>query len=153
MWGVRTGSEGFLNDPPAEVNADSTAATKESLIALLKANKNLMRALLAEVTKKVQLQANIDIPSALSAQTIIVAPGAGYRIRITQLIIGSGSNPPINVEVAVKYGARTVKTLVCSAIILDFSEHENLNENEALIIQATTADRIAGGVSYYVEAI
>lgn len=152
MWGVRPGSEGFLNDAPAAVDSDSTAATKESLIALLKSLKNLMRALLAEVTKKVQTQTNIDF-SSTSAQTIIAAPGAGYCIRITQLIIGSGSNPPINVEVVIKYGTRTVKTLVCSAIVLDFSEHENLNENEALVMQATTADRIAGGVSYYVEAV
>lgn len=100
----------------------------------------------------VQLHANIDFSSS-SAQTIIAAPGAGYRIRLTQLILVSGSNPAVNVEVAMKYGSTTVRTLAGASIVLDFPEHDNLGENEALVLQATTADRIVGGVSYYVEAV
>lgn len=36
-----SGAEGFVNDPPAAVDEDSTNATHDSVIALLKAIKNL----------------------------------------------------------------------------------------------------------------
>jgi len=35
------GAEGYINDPPAAVDADSTNETNDSVIALLKAIKNL----------------------------------------------------------------------------------------------------------------
>lgn len=41
---------GYKNDAPAAVNADSTASTLESDIALLKAIKNLNRAVLAKLS-------------------------------------------------------------------------------------------------------
>lgn len=166
-----SGSEGYVNDPPAAIDEDSTAETKDSSIALLKANKNLFRALLAklpdqssgkvpveatvevaEVTKKVQLHANIDFSSA-SAQTIIAAPGAGNRIRICQLLLMSGASPPVNFEAVIKSGSTTIKTVGGVAIVLDFPEHCNLGTAEALVLLATTADRIIGGVDYYLEAV
>jgi len=36
-----SGSQGYVNDPPAAVDADSTNETNDSVIALLKAIKNL----------------------------------------------------------------------------------------------------------------
>jgi hypothetical protein len=106
----------------------------------------------AEVTKKVQLHANIDFSSA-SAQTIIAAPGAGYRIRICQLLVMSGVATPVNSEVAIKSGSTPIKTVKGASIALDFPEHCNLGTNEALVLQATTADRVIGGVDYYLEAV
>ena len=165
------GAEGFVNDPPAAVNADSTAATKDSLIALLKANKNLMRALLAklpdqsggkvpveatvevaEVTKKVQLHAPIDFSSA-SAQTVIAAPGAGYRIRLTRLSLSSGSTPQVNVEIEMRSGASPIETVKGAGMAFDYPEHRNLGTNEAFVVQCTTADRVIGGADYYIEAV
>lgn len=100
----------------------------------------------------IQLHVNIDFSSA-SAQTIIAAPGSGNRIRICQLLIMSGAATPINSEVAIKTGSTTIKTVKGASIALDFPEHCNLGTNEALVLQATTADRVIGGVDYYVEAV
>lgn len=107
---------------------------------------------LAKLTQKVQLHANIDFSSA-SAQTIIAAPGAGNRIRLTRLSLSSGSNPQVNVEIALKSGATTIETVRGDAMVFDYPEHRNLGTNEAFVVQATTADRIIGGVDYYVEAV
>jgi hypothetical protein len=165
------GAEGYVNDPPAAVNADSTASTNDSSIALMKANKNLMRALLAkwpdqsggkvpveatvevaEVTKKVQLHAPIDFSSA-SAQTIVAAPGIGKRIRLTHLSLSSGGTPQVNVELTLMSGAAPIETVKGGAMVFTYSEHRNLGTNEAFVIQAATADRVIGGADYYVEDI
>jgi hypothetical protein len=106
----------------------------------------------AEVTKKVQLHANIDISQA-TAYTAIAAPGAGYRLRVCQILLMSGASTPVNSEVAIKSGSTVIKTVKGASIALDFSEHCNLGTNEALVIQATTADRLVGGVDYYIEAV
>jgi hypothetical protein len=105
-----------------------------------------------KLTKKVQLHANIDFSSS-SAQTIIAAPGSGNRIRLCQLMLMSGATTPVNSEIAIKSGSTTIKTVRGMAMVLDFPEHCNLGTNEALVLQATTADRIVGGVDYYVEAV
>lgn len=106
----------------------------------------------AKLTQKVQLHANIDFSSA-SAQTIIAAPGAGNRIRLTRLSLSSGSNPQVNVEIALKSGATTIETVRGDAMVFDYPEHRNLGTNEAFVVQATTADRVIGGVDYYIEAV
>ena len=106
----------------------------------------------AKLTQKVQLHANIDFSSA-SAQTIIAAPGAGNRIRLTRLSLSSGSNPQVNVEIALKSGATTIETVRGDAMVFDYPEHRNLDTNEAFVVQATAADRIIGGVDYYIEAV
>ena len=100
----------------------------------------------------VQLHTNIDFSSA-SAQTIITAPAAGNRIRLCQLLLMSGATSPVNSEVAIKSGSTTIKTVKGTTVVLDFPEHCNLGTAEALVLQATTADRIIGGVDYYVEAV
>ena len=107
---------------------------------------------LAKLTQKVQLHANIDFSSA-SAQTIIAAPGSGNRIRLTRLSLVSGSNPQVNVEIALKSGTTTIETVRGDAMVFDYPEHRNLDTNEAFVVQATTADRVIGGVDYYVEAV
>lgn len=107
---------------------------------------------LAKLTQKVQLHANIDF-SLASAQTIIAAPGAGKRIRLTRLSLVSGSNPQVNVEIALKSGTTTIETVKGAAMVFDYPEHRNLGINEAFVVQATTADRIIGGVDYYLEAV
>ena len=105
-----------------------------------------------KLNQKVQLYANIDFSSA-SAQTIIAAPGAGNRIRLTRLSLSSGGTPQVNVEVALKSGSTTIETVKGSAMVFDYSEHRNLGNNEAFVVQCTTADRVIGGVDYYVEAV
>lgn len=90
----------------------------------------------------------IDFSSG-SAQTIVPAPGAGKRIRITSIVLTS----LVNVEVAVKSGSTTIMTLQFSAIELSPNIPINLGTNEALVLDAVSADRITGGVSYYVEDV
>ncbi len=106
----------------------------------------------AKLTQKVQLHTNIDFSSA-SAQTIIAAPGAGNRIRLTRLSLSSGGNPQVNVEIALKSGATTIETVKGDAMAFDYPEHRNLGTNEAFVVQCTTADRVIGGVDYYLEAV
>jgi len=112
----------------------------------------LVTSSMAELPQKVQLHANIDFSSD-SAQTIIDAPGAGNRIRLTRLSLSSGSNPQVNVEIALKSGTTTIETVRGDAMVFDYPEHRNLDTNEAFVVQATTADRVIGGVDYYVEAV
>lgn len=124
--------------PATEAKQDSTNASLSSIDVKL--------------SEKAQLHANIDFSSA-SAQTIIAAPGAGSRIRICQLLLMSGAASTVNSEVAIKSGSTTIKTVKGASIALDFPEHCNLGTAEALVLQATTADRIIGGIDYYVEAV
>ncbi len=107
---------------------------------------------LAKILERVQLHTNIDFTSA-SAQTIIAAPGAGNRIRLTRLSLSSGGTPQVNVEIALKSGSTAIETVKGAAMVLDFPEHRNLDTNEAFVLQCTTADRVIGGVDYYVEAV
>jgi len=90
----------------------------------------------------------IDFSSG-SAQTIVPAPGAGKRIRITSIVLTSLAN----VEVAVKSGSTTIMTLQFSAVELSPRIPLNLGTDEALVLDAVSADRITGGVSYYVEDV
>lgn len=106
----------------------------------------------AEVTPKVQLHTHIDFSSA-SAQTIIAAPGAGNRIRLTRLSLMSGGTPQVNVEIALKSGASLIETMKGAVMVSDYHEHRNLGTNEAFVVQCTTADRVIGGADYYVEAV
>jgi len=108
--------------------------------------------LAAIATKKVQLHAKIDF-SSVSAQTIIAAPGAGNRIRLTRLSMSSGGTPQVNVEIDMKSGANSIETVKGSVMAFDYPEHRNLGTNEAFVVQCTTADRVIGGVDYYVEAV
>jgi hypothetical protein len=65
----------------------------------------------------------------------------------------SGSDPQVNVEVALKTGSTTIETVKGAAMVFDYPEHRNLGTNEAFVVQCTTADRVIGGVDYYVEAV
>ncbi len=120
-------------------------------LATVKADIALIKADVAEIPQKDQLHANIVFSSA-SDQPIIAAPGAGKQIRLTRLSLTSGSTPQVNVEVALKSGATTIETVKGSAMVFDYPEHRNLGINEAFVVQCTTADRVIGGVDYYVEA-
>lgn len=106
----------------------------------------------AEVTPKVQLHTPIDFSSA-SAQTIIAAPGAGSRIRLTRLSLMSGGTPQVNVEIALKSAATLLETVKGATMAFDYPEHRNLGTNEAFVVQCTSADRVIGGADYYVEAV
>ena len=101
--------------------------------------------------KEIQLHANIDF-STVDAQTIIAAPGASNRIRICHLLIMTTASTANNSEVLIKSGSTTIKTVV-GPVALDFSEHCNLGTNEALVLKAEAADRVVGGVDYYIEAV
>jgi len=131
--------------PPASLPLPTGAATS----ALQTAGNASLAAI---ATKKVQLHAKIDFSSA-SAQTIIAAPGAGNRIRLTRLSMSSGGTPQVNVEIDMKSGANSIETVKGSVMAFDYPEHRNLGTNEAFIVQCTTADRVIGGVDYYVEAV
>lgn len=102
--------------------------------------------------KKVQLHANIDF-STVDAHEIIIAPGAGRRIRICHLLIMTTASTADNSEVLIKSGSTIIKTVVGPSVQLDFSEHCNLGTNEPLVLKAKAADRVVGGVDYYVEAV
>lgn len=110
--------------------------------------QSILDTLLLMLGKKAQLHANIDF-STVDAQTIIAAPDAGYRIRICHLLIMTTAD---NSEVLIKSGSTTIKTVV-GPVALDFSEHCNLGTNEALVLKAEAADRVVGGVDYYIEAV
>ena len=133
----------------ASMRAD--LGTIQANLAAVKADIILIKTDVAKLPQKDQLHANIEFSDA-SAQTIIAAPGDGKRIRLTRLSLSSGSNPQVNVEIALKTGSTTIETVKGSAMVFDYPEHRNLGTNEAFVVQATTADRIIGGVDYYVEA-
>jgi len=134
----------------ASMSAD--LGTIQADIAAVKADIILIKTDVAKLPQKDQLHANINFSDA-SAQTIIAAPGAGKRIRLTRLSLSSGSNPQVNVEIALKSGAITIETVRGDAMVFDYPEHRNLGINEAFVVQATTADRVIGGVDYYIEAV
>jgi hypothetical protein len=149
-------TEQGLDDILAKLSADP--ATQTTLAAVLakiiaapstEAKQDLI---IAEVTPKVLLYAPIDFSSA-SAQTIIAAPGAGNRIRLTRLSLMSGGTPQVNVEIALKSGASLIETMKGAAMVSDYHEHRNLGTNEAFVVQCTSADRVIGGADYYVEAV
>lgn len=103
-----------------------------------------------DLSMKVLSSMSIDFSSA-SAQTIIAAPGSGKRIRICHFELTSGATPATNFEVALKSGSTVIKTLRAAAITLDYTNPLNLDTNSAFVLQTTTADRVVGGVDYYVE--
>ena len=106
----------------------------------------------AKLTQKVQFHENIEFSNA-SAQTIIDAPGEGKRIRLTRLSLSSGSTPQVNVEIEMRSGASPIETVKGSVMTFDYPAHRNLGTNEAFVVQCTTADRVIGGVDYYIEAV
>ena len=126
--------------------------TIQADLATVKADIALIKADVAEIPQKVQLPVAIDFSSA-SAQTIIAAPGEGNRIRLTRLSLSSGSTPQVNVEIEMRSGASPIETVKGSAMVFDYPEHRNLGTNEAFVLQCTTADRVIGGVDYYIEAV
>jgi len=134
----------------ASIAAD--LATIRADLATVKADIILIKADVAKLPQKVQFHENIDFSSD-SAQTIIDAPVAGNRIRLTRLSLSSGSNPQVNVEIALKSGTTTIETVKGAAMVFDYPEHRNLGTDEAFVLQCTTADRVIGGVDYYVEAV
>jgi len=91
---------------------------------------------------------NIDFSSG-DAQTIVAAPGAGKRIRIVSLDLTAASA----VEVAIKSGTTTIRTIQATQYSWNPAIPVNLGTNAALVLDATTATRISGGVSYYVETV
>ena len=156
---IAVNDDGEIKIAEITANIDPTGlATQTTLAAVLakiiaapstEAKQDLI---IAEVTPKVQIQVPIDISSA-SAQTLIAAPGAGNRIRLTRLSLMSGSNPQVNVEIALKSGVTTIETVRGVAMVFDYPEHRNLGTNEAFVVQCTSADRVIGGADYYVEAV
>jgi len=137
-------------DDLASMSAD--LGTIQADLATVKADIILIKADVAKLPQKDQLHENIEFSDA-SAQTIIAAPGAGKRIRLTRLSLSSGSDPQVNVEIALKSGSTTIETVKGAAMVFDYPEHRNLDTNEAFVVQCTSADRVIGGVDYYIEAV
>ena len=154
---IKTAVEALADATPDTASGDlaSMSADLDTIqadLAAVKADIILIKADVAKLPQKVQFHENIDFSSD-SAKTIIDAPGEGNRIRLTRLSLSSGSNPQVNVEVALKTGSTTIETVKGSAMVFDYPEHRNLGINEAFVVQATTADRVIGGVDYYIEAV
>jgi hypothetical protein len=87
---------------------------------------------------------NVDFSSA-AEQTLVAAQGAGKVIWVYGLEFSALDN----IEIAVKNGATTVRTyrgVSISGPAVPFP----LSANTALKVQATTSDRITGGISYLV---
>ena len=87
---------------------------------------------------------NVDFSSA-SEQTILAALGAGKTIWVYSIELSALDN----VEIAVKNGATTVRTYRGVAISGPAAPFP-LSVNTALKMQATTSERITGGISYLV---
>ena len=154
---IKTAVEALADATPDTASGDlaSMSADLDTIqadLAAVKADIILIKTDVAKLPQKDQLHANINFSDA-SAQTIIAAPGSGNRIRLTRLSLSSGSDPQVNVEIALKSGSTTIETVKGAAMVFDYPEHRNLGINEAFVVQATTADRIIGGVDYYVEAV
>jgi len=157
LGSVKTAVEALVVATPDTAASDLASmradlGTIQADLATVKADVILIKTDVAKLTQKVQLHAAIDFSSA-SDKTIIAAPGVGKRIRLTRLSLSSGSNPQVNVEVVLKTGSTTIETVKGAAMVFDYPEHRNLGINEAFVVQATTADRVIGGVDYYVEAV
>lgn len=83
------------------------------------------------------------------AQTIIAAPAAGSRIRITSLFLSAATD----VTVAMKSATTTIGTIYGMAFAKDWVQPLKLGTAEAFILDATTADQIYGQVCYYTEVV
>jgi len=157
LGSIKTAAESLAVATPDTAAGDLASmsadlGTVQTDLATVKADIALMKADLAKKLEKLQLHVAIDFSSA-SAQTIIDAPVAGNRIRLTRLSLISGSDPQVNVEIALKSGTTTIETVKGDAMVFDYPEHRNLGTDEAFVVQCTTADRVIGGVDYYVEAV
>ncbi|MFA5766047.1 MAG: hypothetical protein WC929_07900 [Bacilli bacterium] len=157
LGSIKTAAESLAVATPDTVAGDLASmsadlATIRADLATVKADIILIKADVAKLPQKAQFHENINFSDA-SARTIIDAPGEGNRIRLTRLSLSSGSNPQVNVEIALKSDATTIETVKGAAMVFDYPEHRNLGTNEAFVVQATTADRIIGGVDYYLEAV
>ena len=111
-------------------------------------HNHVVSILTALTTNNVLVHVNIDF-SSVDAQTIIAAPAAGYRIRIAALELMALAN----VEIALISGSTTIGTYRGLAIVPNCQTPINLGTASAFKLDATTADRITGRVSYYTEAV
>jgi cytolysin (calcineurin-like family phosphatase) len=133
----------------ADIDAINTALqaggiTQAQLASVVAALDDLK----TSIDPKVLTHVAIDFSSS-AAQTIIAAPGAGNRIRIVELDLTALTN----VEVAVKSASTTIRTFQFATLAWAPPMPLNLGTNEALALDSVTADRITGGVSYYVEDV
>ena len=106
-----SGAEGYVNDPPASITEDSTAATKDTIPALLKAIKNLQidiaafnQVLAGAVSAgKVQCDTELTITGeGLATQTTLAAvlakissdpaTAAGVAALLTGIVLANGEN-------------------------------------------------------------
>jgi len=90
---------------------------------------------------------NISFASA-SPQTLIIAPGVGYRIRITKFVLSSAAN----VLVYLKSADTVIGTFFGEAISEDYVYPLTLNANTAFVLLIGSADQVYGQVCYWVES-
>lgn len=88
--------------------------------------------------------------NSTAAQTIVVSPGAGYRIRVTFLKLFSLAGDFL---VTIKSGSSLIGYAGGRADVADYIQPLRLNGNEALVLQSNTSDQIYGQVCYYVEEV
>lgn len=120
--------------PPAAITGFATSAKQDTLANVF------------GPTAPIPL--NISFAS-VDAQTIIAAPVAGSRIRITSLFLSSATD----VNVAIKSATTTIGTIYGMAFAKDWVQPLKLGTAEAFVLDAVTADQIYGQVCYYVEVV
>jgi hypothetical protein len=88
--------------------------------------------------------------ASTTPQTLIAAPGAGYRIRVTYLKLFSLVGDFL---VTLKSGSNLIGYAGGQADVADYIQPLKLNTNEALVLQSNTSDQIYGQVCYYIEEL
>ena len=88
--------------------------------------------------------------ASTAPQTLIAAPGAGYRIRVTFLKLFSLVGDFL---VTLKSGSNLIGYAGGRADVADYIQPLKLNNNEAFVLQSNTSDQIYGQVCYYIEEL
>ncbi len=97
-----------------------------------------------------QFNVAIDFTST-DVQEIISAPGADRRIRISQLMLSSAADLPDTFEVDLIAGTNVIRRVVGVGFVFDFFDPLVLGYNQSFSLQTTDANRVVGGVTYYIE--
>lgn len=88
--------------------------------------------------------------ASTSPQSIISAPGAGYRLRVTYLKLFSLIGDFL---ITLKSGSSLIGYAGGRADVADYIQPLRLGENEAFVLQSNTSDQIYGQVCYYIEML
>lgn len=131
---------------PAVIISSSVLPTGAATSALQTTGNNSLAVIAGCFTSPTPI--NISFASG-DPQTIIAAPGLGYRIRITSIFWSSS----FNMNIVMKDGLSTIGTMFGQTFSKDYITPLALSNNSAFIFDAVSADQVYGQVCYYVEAV